>query len=154
MKIRKAELKDLEKIVEFFKKTTEFEQTINKNISLDWVSEEYFKADIAKEILLSDYLYLIAEIEEREIWFISWCIKEKNNWWTYKKISYIDHIFVEENFRWKWIWKKLFEEFEKWSRQKEANLLTIEVLPENIHAIEMYKKLWFSDHLLHFKKEI
>lgn len=154
MKIRKAELKDLEKIVEFFKKTTEFEQTVNKNISLDWVSEEYFKADIAKEILLSDYLYLIVEVEEKAVWFISWYIRWKNNWWTYKKIAYIDHIFVGENFRWKWIWKKLFEEFEKWSKQKDADLLTIEVLPENIDAIEMYKKLWFSDHLLHFKKEI
>lgn len=154
MEFRKATLNDLDKIIEFYLKTAKFEQTVSKVIGLWWILDENFKAWLAKEVLLSDFLYLFAIENNEIIWFICGYLKDKNNWWTYNQIAYIDHIFVEENFRWKWIWKKLIREFESWAKEKLADLVTIEVLPENENAIKLYKNLWFSDHLLHFKKEL
>lgn len=154
IKIQRATLSDIDKIVEFYRKTAKFEQTVNSHISLDGVDSEDFRANVAREILLSDFRYVFAVEDNEILGFISWYLKEKNRWWTYEKNAYIDHLFVEEKSRGKGIARILMEDFEAWAREKGADLVTIEVLPENENAEKIYRHLGYDDHMVHLHKKL
>lgn len=154
MRILKATLKDLDFLHESCKKILNFEKSINPNISLNWVNWEEFKADIAKDLLLSDYIYFLLQKENKNIWFICWGYNEEKKWWNYKKIVTLDYIFIEENERWKWYSKKLIEKFENWGKNKWCDFIKLIAVPENKKALNLYKKLWFKVHLINIWKKL
>lgn len=152
--ITKATLTELDSVVDFYKKTAQFEQTINEHILLDGVLEEGFRASLAKELLLSDFYFLFYKENDEILGFLSGYLKEKNKWWKYRQIAYIDHIFVEEKARGKGIATLLIKDFENWAKAKNADLVTIEVLPENKKAISLYEFQGYEPHMIHLKKDL
>lgn len=66
MIIKKATLNDIDVIVDFYKRTAEYEKSLNNRIGTGHFDEENFRADIAREILLSEFYYAFA-VENDEI---------------------------------------------------------------------------------------
>lgn len=154
MIIKKATLNDIDVIVDFYKRTAEYEKSLNSRIGTGHFDEENFRADIAREILLSEFYYAFAVENDEILGYIVWCIKEKTAWWTYRRMAYIDHIFVEEKHRKKGVAKFLMENFENFCKKFDVEIITIEAIPENIGAISAYEKLDFKPYMVHLWKHI
>lgn len=63
-------------------------------------------------------------------------------------------LWVDENLRGNGFGKALMAEFEKWAKSQNVNAITIEVLPENTNAVNLYRALGYDDFLLYLKKDI
>lgn len=154
MIVKKATLNDIDAIVDFYKRTAEYEKSLNDSIGAGHFDEENFRADIAREILLSEFYYAFAVENDEFVGFLSWYLKEKNNWWTYNQIAYIDHLFVEEKSRGKGIARILMADFEAWANKNGADLVIIEVIPENQNAENIYRHLWYENHMICLHKTL
>jgi len=154
LNIRKAKLSDLSYIIDSIHNIFIFETKINSKISPKWARKNSFKADLANEIISDEYLILILEKNQKQIWILHWEIAEKWNFWNYKKFSYLNYIYIEEDFRKLWYWERLCNDFFNWAKDKWSDRVIIEAIPENLDAIKLYQNLWFSTHIMKLWKDL
>ncbi len=142
MKIRKAKKEDLENYLELRKKwLKEYRKRINK--------KKYIKE--FNDILSSKKRFLfIAEENKKVIGFLIGNIYFQN----YKKIGYIDDIFVTKKERRKKVGTSLIKEFIKILRKRKIHKIKIGVEIKNEKAIEFYKKLNFKITYYEMEKKI
>lgn len=151
--IRKATLSDLEIITGLRKWLATFEATLNENISLENTEKSDYKAEIAKELCLDNYAYFLLE-ENNEIRGYICGYTKTDDWWKYEKMAAVHGLWVDENLRGNGFGKALMTEFESWAKSQNVAAITIEVLPENTNAVNLYRTLGYEDFLLYLKKDI
>lgn len=155
MNIRKATLSDLEIITNLRKWLATFEAALNDKISLENTKKSYYKAEIAKELCLDNYAYfLLFDEENAKIGGYICGYTKIDDWWKYEKMAAVHGLWVDENLRGNGFGKALMAEFEKWAKSQNVNAITIEVLPENTNAVNLYRALGYDDFLLYLKKDI
>lgn len=155
MQIRRAEKKDMKKLLSFLNEIYIYEQKINHKIISP--SEEFLdkiQEEIWEQLQDDNHLFLVWEIHDEVIWFLMWKIGDKPNVWSYSLFSYIEWIYIDENFRKKWYAQKLCEEFFKWAKSKGSDRVLLDVLHENMSAKKFYEKLWFSVHTITLGKNL
>lgn len=126
---------------------------MNEKISLENTEKPDYKAEIAKELCLDNYAYFLLEENDQIRGYICGYTKT-DDWWKYEKMAAVHGLWVDENLRGNGFGKALMAEFEKWGKSQNVNAITIEVLPENTNAVNLYRALGYRDFLLYLKKEI
>ncbi len=154
MKIRKAKLSDLDYIIDCMYKVWLVENKCNEKINPKWALRNEYKWWIAQEIVDNYYLVLIWEEKGKRVWILAWDSWNKPNFWFYKRMSNINYLFIEEEYRKKWLAEMLCEEFFKRAKKKWSDRVLLTCLDNNIPAKSLYKKMWFETHILNLGKNI
>lgn len=147
MKIRKAKKEDLGGFIklrkefndEYFFNNPDLNKLNEKNIK-----KEFSGFDNKKRILL------VAEDKNELIGFLIGTFVSN----IYKKIGYIDDIFVKKKFRKQGIGGKLIKEFEKLMNKRKVKELMLGVSVKNKKALRFYKKLGFEIKHYQMEKEL
>jgi len=162
MIIRKANLKDVTKIVDLWKKFIKYPDEIiiknNKKVRPYFVKKKnavtLFRKYIQKNILSKDAIIHIAEVDGKPVGYSLSFIKNTIPIFKMKKIGYISDLFVKKEFRGMGISTKLKDEAIKWFKKKGMKHASIMVYTDNKFAHSIYKKWGFFDFHLEMRKKI
>lgn len=87
------------------------------------------------------YLVLKKKKKVKNLWLVS-VTSDKVLW---KKLSYIDDFIVDKKFRWKWVWKKLFNKaIYKAEKEEKSDLIFLVTKKDRKASHNIYKKYWFK----------
>lgn len=118
--IRKMTLQDINEVYDIFK---------------DSIKSHWSKDELTKELYNDIAYYLVAEINGKIVAFCgAWLVLEE---------AQITNIAVKESYRKKGIGKLLFKEFIKGLKEKDIDVIYLEVRESNERAIKFYEKLNF-----------
>ena len=154
IKYRNATLDDVENIKKLSVELCEWESSEfdNKYNWLNPSTEEWI--EIIKNSIKSDvYLVLIAEKNNKPIWFVLWWISKPAFYWNFDKLSELHKLYVKEEYRWEWIWDKLMEEFMKFSKENHVDRIEIFTFFDN-DVNKFYEKYWFEKKALFLRKDL
>ncbi len=144
IEIRKATIEDLEDIqklnLQLFKKEyKEYDKTLNLKWTFGKDGTEYFKKRIKDRRVIG---YLVGTFHSPE---------------AYRNLNVFaegENMFILEKYRGKGIGTKLISKFIEWCKEKKAEKIRVIASIQNKKAIELYRKLGFSDYNLILEKEI
>ena len=148
MIIRKAELRDLLKLVEFDSMLKKEYVRYNKEYFKS-VDETDFKKEITEYItnkIRSEKDAFFVALEDGKI--VGMCIAEYEKRppiFEYRDSGTIDSLYVSPEFRQKGIATALLQESIAWFRSKNLKFAAITVHELNLPAISAYKKVGFRD---------
>jgi ribosomal protein S18 acetylase RimI-like enzyme len=159
IKIRKAGLKDIDSIIKLEKKLIKHSDKIIKNSYPKNLKDFYFnesRDEIARNFIKNaihskNGLVIIAEINEEKIGYLLITIRNNFPFFKLKKYGKLQTIYVKEEYRNKGISSKLKDEAFKWCIKKGIKRISLDVLPNNFNAINIYKKWGFSPYLLEMR---
>jgi len=162
IKIRKAGLKDITSIIKLEKKLTEYGDEIIKNSHPENLKDFCFnksKDEIARNFIKNaihskNGLVLISEINDDIIAYILITIRNNFPFFKLKKYGKLQTIYVKDEYRYSGISSKLKDEAFKWCKEKGINRISLDVLPDNLNAIKIYKKWGFSPYLLEMRVDV
>lgn len=100
-----------------------------------------------------NWIFFIVKDNEKIVWFINWNIYERKNH-KLNKLGYIEELYIKNEYRWKWLAKKLFDELEKEFKNKWCNHITTHTDQENKLSRKFYEKSWMKEATIEFWKEI
>ncbi len=87
------------------------------------------------------YLVLKQRKKDKNLWLISITIDKILG----KKLAYIDDFIVNKKFRWRWIWKRLFNKaLIKAEKEEKSDLIFLVTKKDRKISHNIYKKYWFS----------
>ena len=97
-----------------------------------WVALTYKNSDIESFVLK----------ENKWIVGIGNIILNENNKWAHAL-----HIFIDEKYRKKGLATKMLQHLESLARYKKMRILTLRVMPKNVPAKNLYKKMGFEEYI-------
>jgi ribosomal protein S18 acetylase RimI-like enzyme len=160
--VRKAKLKDINKIIDFEKELLNSAFDIINEFKPDNLIDFNLKDDYEK--ILIDYIkgrifsksdaIFIAEKDGKPVGHM--IISKKKNYPIFKMENYgrINTVFIKKEFRGLNISSKLKKEAINWFNKKGINRISLNVLPDNLTAIKAYKKWGLSLSLLEMRMTI
>lgn len=153
IRIRKAQLKDLDKICELnlllFKEDYRRDKTLNLNWTFSKEGKAFYKGMITKP----DHCALVAESEGEIVGYIVGNLKEEPIR-IKAKYAELEDMLVLPKFRNQGIGSKLLEEFISWCKRKKVNYLSAKVTAKNRQAVKFYKEHGFKDYILTLEKKL
>lgn len=155
MKIRKATLKDIKKILEL---SIEFDLEYFKKYKIKDFPPINELAKQKKKIFEKDLknkkgVIFVAEKDEKDIGYI-FTIKGIPRDRKFISKAYISDLYIKKEFRGKGIAKKLILESEEWCKKEKINEVFIDVNVKNLGAKKLYKKMKFNEMKLRLNKKI
>ena len=115
---------------------------------------EFLWINTIKKSLEKLNMIVIATHEETIIGFAAGNIRLLPNYIGNKKVGYISHVYVSDEYKKLNIGKKLVEELENCFVEKSVKTIELEVLIENISARKFWEKMGYkSDNLRMIKEE-
>ena len=162
IKIRKAKLKDINSIVTLEKKLIDHSDKIIKNSYPENLKDFYFnksRDEIAKKFIKNaihskNGLVIIAENNEKILGYLLITIRNNFSFFNLKKYGKLQTIYVKDEYRKMGISSKLMDEAIKWCIERGIKRISLDVLPNNFNAINIYKKWGFSPYLLEMRVDI
>ena len=152
MNIRKANINDYESVINLYKQLFDTEKVFDDNVVKTYKVDEQEEKKIKKRIKSRKEIFLVAEIDNRVVGLIDGYIIESI--YYKEKISYLNHLCVDEKDRNNEVGSKLIEEFSKISNNKGAKYIKLNVFEKNIPAFNLYKKLGFESYSIFYMKKI
>lgn len=143
--IRRAKPSDIGNLNRFQHELAEFEKKFTPAIK-NMKNIEYY--DLARLIKSPKILFLVAEVKKNLIGCCFGEIENKRGWQKYKQGGYIGLIFIKKEFRRNGIGKSLVHEVIRWFRSKRIRDIRLDVYCKNKAAIDSYKKIGFSNHII------
>lgn len=152
MKIRKAKIDDYENIINLYKQLHDEETKYDENIIDNYIVDKKQAKIIKDKIKSKKEIFLIAEVDKKIVGLIDGYIFDSI---YYKdKISILEHICVDKEYRNKKIATSLINEFSEKSKKKGAKYIRLFVFDNNDKATNLYKKLGFTDYIVYYNKKI
>ncbi len=152
IKIRKANIKDIDKVLEISKLLLDFHNNFDTYYTIYSKYEdhkEYYTSQLKKK----NTIYLLAEINKEIIGIASGYIislpKTKA-----PKIGVLVSNFVKDKFRNQGIGKKLLDARIEWFKKNGVKFLEMNVDARNKKALNIFRKYGFKDYQIKLKKEI
>ncbi|MBI2637329.1 MAG: GNAT family N-acetyltransferase, partial [Candidatus Sungbacteria bacterium] len=136
---RKSDLKDVQELNhQLFLFDINFESELNMN----WTYAE------GREYLLKriqgEGVCLIALVESQIVGYLTGSVSERESWrnviW-----SELETIFVKEQLRSKGVGSELVKAFISWSKQNNADRITVSMFAKNEEAVKFYRVCGFTD---------
>ena len=123
----------------------------------DNLVKEYFVDDkeenkIKKKIKSRKIIFLVAYVDNKVVGMVDGYIIDSI--YHTGKISYLDHLCVDEKFRNQNIATELIEAFSKKSKEKGAEFLKLNAFEKNTPAVNLYKKHGFEEYSIMYMKKI
>lgn len=151
MIIRKATLKDFEKLKAI---RTEFylhEASTDKRVNPDWVKHG-LGISLGKSIRSKSEINFIAEEKGKILGYASSEIIPNPGWVSYKKQGHLYNLYVLPKYQGKGIGKKLIEKSLEWFKENKITDLKILSYVENKRARNLYRKYGFKEYMVILKK--
>jgi len=160
--IRKARLKDIDTLIslenELYDTQVEYlKESKSQNLddfSLKKNSNTFLKKFILKMIRSKNGLVLIAEFEKEIAGYLIIFIKKNIPIFKLEKLAEITDVYIKEEFRGTGISNKLRDEILNWCKIKKISSITLDMLPNNIHAKMIYEKWGFTEFLIEMRMRI
>jgi ribosomal protein S18 acetylase RimI-like enzyme len=155
IRIRKATIKDLDKVQElnhklFVKEHAEYDSLLN----LDWTFGKEGTEYYTKRILHDDGCVFVAIINDEIIGYICGGIKKAEKYRNLPIVAELENTYVLEEFRSKGVGKKLYKEFIKWCKSKNVGIVRVEASASNSQAIKFYRNNGFKDYTLILESDL
>ena len=150
VKIRKASLADLEKLLEFEQGVIAAERPFAKNLKAGDIA--YY--DVVQLIADGNTELLVAEFEGKLIGSGYATIREAKPYNKHPRYSYLGFMYVEPGYRGKGVNKLIIDELAEWSRSRGVYELRLDVYDSNQAAIRAYEKVGFSKNLVEMRVEL
>lgn len=112
-------------------------EDLSKMPELIWASWSYFTKDFLEKYLIDDWTFLVVELDWKVIWYLLW--EKLRAWWTI-----IWSIWIEKDYRWRWIWTKLLNIFEDNIKKDWYEWVYLVWRTESEELKSFYSKNWFS----------
>lgn len=148
MKIRKANKKDFNKLVELGLELLKYEMKLGLHYKIDKETIDYVKKDTKELLRKKDFAIFVAEKDNKIIGFISGMIKILLPIYKRRREGFMLDAFVEKQYRGKDVGSSLLKELEKWFKFKKINFVTTEVYRYNKKALKRWRQLGFRDHYM------
>ena len=152
MDIRKVNINDYKDVINLYKQLFDAEKVFDDNIVRTYKVDEKEEKRIKKRIKSRKEIFLIAEIDNKIVGLIDGYIIESI--YYKEKISYLDHLCVDEKFRNNEIGSKLIERFSEISKKKGASYIKLNAFEKNIPAVNLYNKHGFESYSIYYMKKI
>lgn len=122
-----------------------YDKNINEYCVVKSLYEKFYNND--------DICLLVAKNDENIIGYIYGYIQNNGDSKIYK-VSVLDALFVEENFRSLGVASELIKSFKKWSYNYGVKYIELKVCNENKRAINLYKKIGFVQNKIIMSLEL
>lgn len=147
IKIRPANLSDLEILLDFEQGIINAERPLDKTLKSGQIS--YY--DIHQMILEPDTEVAVAEIDNKIIGSGYAKIIEAKNYYDFEKYAYLGFMFTEIDFRGMGINAKIIDYLKNWCLSKKITELRLDVYDTNISAIKSYEKSGFMKDMVNMR---
>ena len=144
LNIRKAKIEDLNALVNLRKEHFIYEIEIlnNELLNISWPESEDSREDL-KYFILSEVIY-IAEVGDVPVGYICGEVNLKKAWYK-ENIASLTNLFVKKEYRKKGIGKYLVDYFKDDVLSRGINKIEVNVMANNISAIEFYEEYGFNN---------
>lgn len=108
-----------------------------------------------ENLITSDQSYLVvAEADGRLVGSGYARIEEAKPWLKHRNYAYLGFMYVVPEYRGRGINARIIGELKDWALSQDIRELRLEVYSPNTAAIQAYKKVGFSEHMLEMRAEI
>ena len=143
MKIQKVDnIEDAVKCDKLLTKLIANEALYDKNLRKDYKVNNYFENLYEKK---HNVLFIAKDDEDTEIGYAYCKITTVNDGPQIEHVALLDGLYINEECRNKGVATKLIEECKKWAETLGAKIFELNVISENKSALNLYKKLGFSE---------
>ena len=154
MNIRKATMKDFERILELQIQLDETEIEFDSNLKEKQEIIDKEIESLKKRIRKRNTIFLVATNEENEIiGFIDGLLWD-DAWYYNELVAFLDHICVDKKYRNNGYATKLLNEFEKIVKEKGAKYIRLLAFHHNMSAVSFYQKNGFSEYSMYYNKKL
>ena len=153
MKIRKAILKDIKKIIALNQKLFDYEyKNFDKTLDCNWPSknEKYFKNSITDK----NSFALVAIENNKIIGYFIGNIKKVADYRNIKKIAEGDNAYILPDYQRKGVGTQFYKRFLEWAKSKGVNRIKAIVSATNKQLINWHKKIGFTEHNLTLEMDL
>ncbi|HOW60255.1 MAG TPA: GNAT family N-acetyltransferase [Candidatus Moranbacteria bacterium] len=154
MKIRKANKKDIEKLVEMNARLFDYHAKLDKYYRLGKETKKDYKKHLKNVISTRKYRILIAEENEKPVGFLAGRIDKPRSYAKPKKIGMISSAFILPKYRRMGIGKLMFEDFLKWCQDKKIKNIELSVDYRNQIGGSAWKKFGFKDFMKRMRLDL
>lgn len=145
--IRNLEAKDIDQLITLERKMADYHHSLRPNY---WKSADDTNWDLRKshrnEIINKDAnLWLVAEVNNQIVGYMSAEIIPASPVKMYDKIGYIKNTYVIPEFRKKGIIKKGLQRISEWFNENNIKIVELNVDVNNKEGIEAWKHLGFEE---------
>ncbi|MCK4245471.1 MAG: GNAT family N-acetyltransferase [Candidatus Omnitrophica bacterium] len=154
MEIRKATIKDFERLKDIKIKSKIWERKYNKSLKpIDEVKKRYFYY-LKRDLTFKDRAIFIAVKNDKIIGMVLGKIVNTLSIIKFEKRGYISNLYILPRYRRKGIAKKLVRELIEWFRANNIKSLRLEVYSKNKPALNIYHKSGFKEYAIKMKKDL
>lgn len=144
---RKANLEDLEVLMEFEQGIIKAERPMDPTLASDPIS--YY--DLS-EMIMSEDSEVIVVVQNALVIASGYAkIKKARHYLNHDRYSYLGFMYTRPEFRGKGINKLIVDELRKWSAKKGLEEIRLTVYDDNVGAIRAYEKVGFKKHLIEMR---
>jgi ribosomal protein S18 acetylase RimI-like enzyme len=148
--IRKSQLSDLEKLLEFEQGVIASERPFDRSLKNHKIT--YYDL---KKLMSNENAQLVVAEHEGELIASGYALLKKSEpFEKFDYFSYLGFMFVDPRYRRKGINKKVIDSLIDWSKSKGIDEIRLDVFDQNESAVSAYEKLGFSKTLVQMRIEV
>lgn len=141
MEIRKAELKDINRILALLSEVLELHATLRPDLFISGTTK-YNKEDLEKMIGDNNTPIYVATINDYVVGHAMCQIRKQNSRVMYPKtIMYLDDLCVDNNYRHQGIGKALYNKVVELAKENNCESITLNAWLGNESAMKFYEKM-------------
>ena len=140
LKIRQANLNDIEILLEFEQRLVDYERNLTSHIKEGHIN--YY--NIESLIKRSDATVLVAENNGEIIGSGYALIKSNKTYKTPEKYVYLGFMYVKEKYRGEGVNKRIINQLIEWGKNNGYYIFKLDVYSKNSSAINAYEKAGFK----------
>ncbi|MBW4829325.1 MAG: GNAT family N-acetyltransferase [Clostridiaceae bacterium] len=145
MIIKKANIKDIDCLVEMWGKLSDYHIGFKDYLSPSEHWRQIMVNMFIDDLNRDDKIIFIAEKSDEIIGFIRCELRISSEIFSTKILGYISDLYVEEKYRGTDVAKNLFKQGIDWFRAKGIYDIRLNVNSENVRAVGFYEKIGFEE---------
>ena len=140
--IRKANINDLEDVLELSNGLTLADLPFDKKVDIKWAHTKKGKKYYTEKIKGISGVCFVVELDTKIVGYLTASEKQVPSY-RLVRVAEIENIFVIEEYRSKGLGKKLVAEFINWAKQLKVDKVAVNVFALNEKATVFYKREGF-----------
>lgn len=146
LSLRKATKRDVAALVLLEGELADYHHNIDPGYAPGRVVRKTLREKIEEKLSNRNALILIVENETVPVGFFSAEIKERNEYFSVRKIGYLMHAYLQEQYRGQGTAKKTVQELTKWLKGRKVKQLELNVDSHNTGGVSAWENLGFEEY--------